>query len=166
MSKIIELSRIQLNEMRKLSKKRNKPIASLEDAEETLRKIWYIHKQKEQKIKEILSYVNGAIASGLSSKDKAVAYYLRGILYYWQQRYADAEADLRKALNIDERLGDPTRCANAHVLLADICDLRQNIGEAIKLCQNGIVQLNTFSDVKSKQYAAEIFVIWLTYTYG
>ena len=135
--------------------KRKQDIASLNDALEALRDIWYTVEQEKKKADEILSFANDAIASNLSTIDKAIAYYIRGVIYFKQGRYAEAEIDLKRALNKNETLGDSTRCANAHIFLAWMCEEKKEFSEAIRLCRNGIARLRSFSD--SKQCVAEIF---------
>jgi tetratricopeptide (TPR) repeat protein len=125
--------------------KRSKTIASLHDALEALFDIWYTVEEEKEKAEQILSYVNKVLdQNDIPASDKAVAYYIRGAIYFKQNRFSEAEQNLKKAITLDEKLVGPKSCANAYDWLGYIYKQKGKLENAIKTYQEGIRRLQKF----------------------
>lgn len=102
------------------------------------------YEPKPENDKEILSYVSLALELKLSTLDKAVAHYIRSMVYERQEHLLEAKTEIEKALEIDEKFdGNSPMCSSAWQHLALICEKGGDTAEAIKYLQKGINQLQT-----------------------
>lgn len=93
---------------------------------------------------ESWSNVNTALELGLSTPDKALAHYIRGILHFRQEKFQEAEMEIREAFKLDDTLGNKWfLTADAWKKLAQIHEKRGETTRAIETLQNGITRLQT-----------------------
>lgn len=102
---------------------------------------------------EILSTINSALELGLYASDEAVARLLRKDVYMRKGRFSEAEAEIKKALQLDPKLGDSLFLHTAYADLSLIYKKRGQLSRAIESLQNAIIELQTLYDPEKERGA-------------
>jgi tetratricopeptide (TPR) repeat protein len=91
----------------------------------------------------IIELVNRALGMGLPISDQAVAHYVKGSVFYQQDKLSNSENELILALEIDPRVDNSLMCFCVWETLASIQEQRGNTNNAIRHLKLAIGQVET-----------------------
>ena len=104
---------------------------------------------KDEEPEEILFHAKLAIELGLSTSEEALMRQLVGSLYFRQENFSEAEAEIKKALELDEKSDEKLNALHYSTScqeLAQIYEKRGDIPQAIKCSEDAIIHLQTQYD--------------------
>jgi tetratricopeptide (TPR) repeat protein len=111
---------------------------------------------KDEEPEEILFHAKSAIELGLSTSEEAEMRRLVGSIYFTQENFSEAEAETKKALELDEKSDEKlnallysTSCQE----LARIYENRGDIPQAIKCLEDAVIHLQTQYDPDKEKAA-------------